>query len=100
MRPAEVWGWRKYPRVVKSDISFRIVAGEIPRLNFLSKACEPTGSAVSIYSSIIALRICVCLAVSPSVMVRLTSFTHHKLFRNFKLALSKAEGLAVIYHEC
>ena len=53
---------------VKATISFLIVAGETPKLYFFSKASLPTGSAVSMYSSIIAFKIWVCLAVNPSLI--------------------------------
>ncbi|EKD67509.1 MAG: hypothetical protein ACD_48C00371G0001 [uncultured bacterium] len=63
---------------VSLTISFLIVAGDTPRLYFLSSVSEPTPSAVVINSSIIALRIATCLGVRSNVV----------------------SILAVIYNEC
>src|SRR3989338_7540959 len=56
-RPAEVWGWARYPLSTRRFISLRIVAGETPIWYFLSRVSEPTGSAVWEYSSTMARRI-------------------------------------------
>jgi hypothetical protein len=48
IRPAEVWGWNRYPLSSSSLIVFRIVAGDTPSPNRRAIVWLPAGSAVSI----------------------------------------------------
>ena len=57
MRPADVCGCSKKPRFVSSAISLRMVADEKSISGSWAMVFEPTGSAVRIYKSTIALRI-------------------------------------------
>src|SRR5690348_7452482 len=56
MRPADVWGWYRYPFSSRSLIVFRIVAAESAWPNFLEIVRLPAGSAVSTYVSMTASR--------------------------------------------
>src|SRR5439155_5920230 len=55
IRPADVWGCSRKPSSSNSDITFRIVAELQPgaRANLAETACDPTGSPVTRYSSMI-----------------------------------------------
>src|SRR5438093_11781959 len=58
MRPAEVWGCTMSPSRSRTVISFRTVALETPSSRERAIVWEPTGCAVSTYSSTIARKIC------------------------------------------
>jgi hypothetical protein len=47
MRPAEVWGWNRYPLSSSSLMVFRMVAGDTPSPNRRAMVWLPAGSAVS-----------------------------------------------------
>src|SRR5438093_3939015 len=74
MRPALVWGWTRYPSRSRAAMSLRTVAGEAPTLPSRTTWLDPTGWAVSMYSSTMALRmaalrsssICVWHSIVPS----------------------------------
>src|SRR6266487_3076709 len=57
MRPAEVYGWVMYPSRSSTVMSLRTVALDTPSLREPATRWDPTGSAVSTYSSTTARRI-------------------------------------------
>src|SRR5215211_7071571 len=57
MRPAEVYGWVMYPSRSRTVMSLRTVALDTPSLREPATRWDPTGSAVSTYSSTTARRI-------------------------------------------
>src|SRR5512132_1106967 len=57
MRPAEVYGWVMYPSRSSTVMSLRTVALDTPSLRERATRWDPTGSAVSTYSSTTARRI-------------------------------------------
>src|SRR5881398_781502 len=58
MRPAEVWGWYRYPFSSRSLIVLRIVAEDRAMANRFEIVRLPAGSAVSTYVSITASSTC------------------------------------------
>src|SRR5467141_85756 len=58
MRPAEVWGWYRYPFSSRSLMVLRIVAGESPSCSRLAMVRLAAGSAVWTYDSMTAPSTC------------------------------------------
>src|SRR5947199_1080377 len=74
MRPAEVWGWYRYPFSSRSLIVLRIVAEDRAMANRFAIVRLPAGSAVSTYVSITASSTCRSRSVrdfgmSPNLLI-------------------------------
>src|SRR5213596_517657 len=74
MRPAEVWGWYRYPFSSRSLMVLRIVAEDRAMANRFEIVRLPAGSAVSTYVSITASSTCRSRSVrdfgmSPNLLI-------------------------------